>query len=246
MEEWKYDPAHDLGLPASERWRSLQRESGLTESIARLGWRTFIRAYLGIWHRLSVEGREHLPRQVPFVVIANHTSHLDAAVLAVALPSRLRDRVLPIAAGDTFFEIPALAAFAAWLMNCLPLWRHNCGRHALGELRERLVREPCAYILFPEGTRSRSGSLGPFKPGLGMIIAGVSVPVVPCWVSGAFAALPPGGRWPRPARVRLRFGPPLHFDGVPNGRAGWEEVAARAHAAVAALAPAEEAARGPE
>jgi 1-acyl-sn-glycerol-3-phosphate acyltransferase len=73
----------------------------------------------------------------------------------------------------------------------LPMWRKNCGSHALADLKQRLVEEPCGLILFPEGKRSRDGSLGPFKPGLGMLIASTNVPVVPCHVSGAFQAFPP-------------------------------------------------------
>ena len=73
----------------------------------------------------------------------------------MALPLRLRNCVFPLAAGDTFFETPAIAAFAAGMMNAPPLWRKNCGHHAIETLRQRPVAEPCGYILFPEGTRSR-------------------------------------------------------------------------------------------
>lgn len=235
MDDWNYQPAKDHGLAPVERWRSVQRESGLAASIARLGWRVFIRGYLSLWHRLSVEGREFLPVEPPFVVIANHTSHLDAVTLASALPARLRDRVLPVAAGDTFFDTPMHAAFAAALMNALPMWRRNCGRHALEQLRERLVEQPCSYILFPEGTRSRSGQMGPFKPGLGMMIAGTKVPVVPCFLTGAYEAWPPTARLPRPRRVRLKIGAPLRFDDLQNNREGWEQIAERARQAVVKL-----------
>jgi len=236
MEDWKYEPAHDLGLPMGQRLRSLKRESGLIESIARLGWRGMTRAYLTLWHRLSIVGREHLPAEPPFVLICNHTSHLDAIALAAALPARLRDRVLPLAAGDTFFETPLLSAFAAGLMNALPMWRRNCGRHALQELRERLVQEPCSYILFPEGTRSRTGELLPFKPGLGMIVAGTPAKVVPCHLAGGFRACPPGKKIPRPRKLRLRIGVPMVFESIENRREGWDEIATRTRAAVEALA----------
>lgn len=76
-------------------------------------------------------------------------------------------------------------------MNALPIWRKNCGAHSLADLRERLLNGRSVYILFPEGTRTRTGAIGKFKPGLGRLVAGTNVPVVPCHLRGTFAALPP-------------------------------------------------------
>jgi 1-acyl-sn-glycerol-3-phosphate acyltransferase len=97
------------------------------------------------------------------------------------------------------------------------------------------VSEPTIYILFPEGTRSRDGRLGRFKPGLGMIVAGADIPVVPCYLDGAHAACPPERRMPLPYPLHLRIGRPLHFNEVPNERAGWQEIAGRLEIAVEAL-----------
>jgi len=195
------------------------------------------RAYLKLAHRLNLKGTERLPQSPPFILIANHTSHLDAIVMASCLPWRDRDRVFPIAAGDVFFEVPAIAAFAAFFVNCLPLWRQNAGRHALGELSTRLLEERCVYILFPEGRRSPNGELQPFRDGLGMLVAGRPVPVVPCHLDGAHAALPRGARVPRPRRITLTVGEPLRFDHLSNDRRGWAEVGAACRAAVEALRP---------
>ncbi len=115
------------------------------------------------------------------------------------------------------------------------MWRKNCGPHALAELKKRLIEEPCGLILFPEGKRSRDGTLGPFKPGLGMLTAGTAVPIIPCHLSGAFHAFPPGARLPRPRKIRVRIGQPLVFDSVANRRAGWEEIATRTREAVRRL-----------
>src|SRR5262245_9485206 len=101
---------------------------------------------MATWHRLKVRGRRYLPRRPPFVLAANHQRHLDALVLASPLPWRLRDHIFPIAAGDVFFETPAMSAFSAFFLNALPMWRKKCGPHALLQLRQRLVEEPCAYI----------------------------------------------------------------------------------------------------
>ena len=235
MDNWQYKPAHDQALTPAETLKSLKRESGLVFFTTQMLWRIGVYAYLKTYHGLRVIGRENIPAKPPFVMIANHASHLDALVLGAALPWQLRRQAFPIAAGDVFFETPQASLFSVMTLNALPMWRKNCGPHALQELRERLIGEPAIYLLFPEGQRSRDGAMGPFKPGLGMMIAGSEVPVVPCYLDGAFAACPPGTKWPRPRRLTLRVGPPVAFPDVANRRSGWEEIASRLEGAVQAL-----------
>lgn len=237
MSDWEYRPAADLNLPPAERWRSLRREVGLPSVVAHLGWGAATALYLRAFHRFRVLGREHLPAAPPFVVVANHSSHLDALALAAGLPSRLAGRAFPIAAGDTFFETKASAAFAAVCLNALPMWRKKCGSHAMETLRARLLEGDAIYLLFPEGTRTRTGGMAAFRAGIGMLVAGTGVPVVPAWLDGCFAALPPGRRWPRPRAITLRFGAPCTFAGGGNDRAGWRDVAADLEAAVRGLRP---------
>ncbi len=233
-DDWKYEPAHDAGLPRKERERSLRREAGLISVLAAHAWGGLTRLYLRTFHRLEIEGREHLP-EPPFILIANHASHLDALALAAAVPRRWLARVFPLAAGDTFFERPLLSAFAASCLNALPIWRKSCGSHSLAELRDRLAAERCIYLLFPEGTRSRTGAMGAFKPGIGKLVCASTVPVVPCRIAGAWEAWPPGANYPRSAKVRIRIGKPVGFSGTENDRAGWQDTARRLEEAVRAL-----------
>lgn len=237
MEDFKLEPARDLGLSLRERTLSLRRESGLVQTVTHVAWWAFVRSYMVVYHRLSIQGLQNLPDKPPFVLIANHASHLDALVLASPLSWRLRDRVFPIAAGDVFFEVPAIATFAMTCLNALPMWRHNAGRHALKELRSRLVDDCCGYVLFPEGRRSPDGSLLEFKAGLGMLVAETDVPVVPCWIEGAHRALPRDRKWPRPRKLSLRVGEAMRFGDVPNRREGWDQITSRCRAAVESLAP---------
>lgn len=237
MNDFDLQPAADLGLPPYGRLRSVRREVGLLGSAGHVAWAAAARLYLGVWHRLRVEGAEHLPAEPPFVLCGNHTSHLDALALAAPLPFAVRHRVFALAAGDVFFERPAAVAFAAGLLNALPVWRERSSPRALAELREKLLGTGCGYILFPEGTRSRDGTMTAFKPGVGMLVAGTPVPVIPCHLSGAFAACPPGRRFPRRVPLALRVGPPVRFPDAPPGRAGWEQVAAEVERRVRALAP---------
>jgi len=237
MDPWKLEPAKDHGLSLRESFRSLRRENGLVMTGLHMGWWSVVRSYLAIWHRLRIHGKANIPKKPPFVLVANHASHLDTLVLAATVPWSIRGSIYPIAAGDVFFETPTRSALSALLLNALPMWRKSCGRHALQELKHRLVDEKCAYILFPEGTRSRDGTLGEFKKGLGMLVAGTSVPVVPCYLEGSHEAWKPHQRFPRPKQIQVRIGTPLSFAEAKDGREGWEEVAQRLEAAVRELGP---------
>lgn len=74
-----------------------------------------------------------------------------------------------------------------------------------------------------------------FRSGIGMLIAETEVPVVPAWIEGAHAAMPPGARCPRRGNVRVRIGSPRDFREVGNDRAGWTQIAATLEADVRAL-----------
>jgi 1-acyl-sn-glycerol-3-phosphate acyltransferase len=233
--EWKLRPARDLGLSAGARLRSLNREPGLIGVAVNALWRRLVRLYLRLFHRLSVTGLEHLPAAPPFVMIANHASHLDALTLASLLRGRSARSARALAAGDTFFSSTGTALLAAYAINAFPVWRGRTRQGDLATLRARLAEDALVYILFPEGTRTRDGTMARFQPGLGALVAGTAVPVVPCFLDGAFAAWPPQRRWPRPGRLRLAIGPALRFDRVPNDRAGWAALACSCESAVRAL-----------
>lgn len=224
--DWNLEPARDAGLTTRERTLSLRRESGLMQTVGHAAWWACMRTYLAIWHRMRVVGAERLPREPPFVLVANHASHLDVFMLGAHVAARHRDRVFALAAGDVFFDDPARAVLAMGLLNALPIWRKRRTPEALRILRERLVEERCAYILFPEGARSRDGALLPFKAGLGMLVAGTEVPVVPCYLEGAFRALPPGAVVPRPRALAVHVGRARRFESAANERSGWDLVRA--------------------
>ncbi len=224
MDDWQYKAAGDFGLPLREQLMSTRRESGLISSLTRHAWWATTSAYLRSYHRLAIDGRSNLPAKPPFVMIANHTSHLDILLLAAALPMRLRECAYPIAAGDTFFETPARRVFSSMMLSALPMWRKKCVRHAIDDLRHRLLDEPIVYMLFPEGTRTRTGEMGRFKPGLGMLVAATGIPVVPCRLTGSFESMPPGVTLPRPRRIRVTVGEPTtHVDST-HDRAGWNRI----------------------
>src|SRR5260370_22355106 len=236
MEPWQLQPAHDTGLTPAERFRSIRRESGLLESFAHHACFSLLRSYFAVAHRLTIVGREKLPLHGPFVLAANHCSHLDALILGAALTPRHRERAFPIAAGDVFFQSTVTSTFSAIMLNALPMWRKNCGPHALADLRRKLQEEKAIFIIFPEGGRSRTGSMMPFKHRLGMLVAETNVPVVPCGLVGTFQALPPHQKIPRPVAIKLQIGDALEFASTTNDREGWSQIAHRVESSVRNLA----------
>ncbi|PYI41363.1 MAG: 1-acyl-sn-glycerol-3-phosphate acyltransferase [Verrucomicrobia bacterium] len=206
MEPWELQPARDTGLTPSERFRSVRRESGLLESFTHHACFSLLRSYFAIAHRLTIIGREKLPLHGPFVLVANHCSHLDALALGAALPPRHRERAFPIAAGDVFFQSNVTSTFSAIMLNALPMWRKNCGPHALADLRRKLREEKAIFIIFAVELN--------------------------CGLVGTFQALPPHRKLPRPLAITLVIGDALEFASTANDRNGWSQIAATAESSV--------------
>ena len=96
--------------------------------------------------------------------------------------------MFPAAAQDFFFvSIPHLA-IAAVVVNALPFNRQSNIRQSLSLCRQLLENPGNILLIFPEGTRSTTGELGEFKSGIGLMLAGTEVPIVPCYLDGTFRA----------------------------------------------------------
>lgn len=156
--------------------------------------------------RLEVEGREHLPADGPFLVVANHVSDLDPPVMAAALPRAALRRVWWSGAADRLFVGPRQARLAHAL-HIFPVDERTPGA-ATGMARAVLERGD-GLVWFPESWRSPDGALQRFLPGVGAILDGLDVPVVPAFIHGSYRAMPRTSRWPRPHPIRVAFGPPL-------------------------------------
>ena len=199
---------------AVERLRRFPREPDALVDALRTLVAIVIRGLLRIYCRFEIRGREHLPHGgESFVLVANHASHLDSVCLLAALPLARLKSAFPVAAEDYFFRSLPRTWFAAVVMNALPFGRQMRVRESLAICTRLLAQRGNVLIIFPEGTRSRSGATQAFKPGIGALLAESGAPVLPCYVGGAFRAWPKGKRWPRPRKVRLILGPPRSYVG---------------------------------
>lgn len=160
--------------------------------------------------RVTIEGGHRLDDLPPtFVVVANHSSHLDAPLVMNALPRRRSRYLAAAAAADYFFDVWWRKGLTALFFNAFPVDR-------VGELRSKgmattLLDDGVPVLIFPEGTRSRDTTIAPFKAGAAALAIKAAVPCVPVAVVGANAAMPRTRNWPVRGRppVGIAFGEPL-------------------------------------
>ena len=126
--------------------------------------------------------------EAPFVVVGNHSSHLDAPLIIGSMPRRLAKFMATGAAADYFFDRWWKAAPTALFFNAFPVDRK--GTRARKGMAGQLLADGVPLLLFPEGTRSRTGAMAPFKPGAAALCISRHVPAVPVALVGAYAAWP--------------------------------------------------------
>lgn len=189
-----------------------------------------------LYARLSVEGTENLPADGAFLIAANHQSHADTAVVFAALPKAIRSRFVAGAAQDYFFQGGPPQFFSRVLFNAVPLARDRRGGQDPLRHLSRALREGYAVLMYPEGTRSKDGTLGPFRAGIGRLMAEFpGTPVVPTYIGGTTRVMPKGVLIPRPAKAVVRFGAPLVLKAHPRFRATWQSAADEVRDAIVQL-----------
>ena len=162
--------------------------------------------------RYTVSGSEHVDPGRAAVYAVNHASNVEPPILFDALsPLFPRLRILYKA---ELRRLPVLTR--AWdLAGFVPLERGNPDQSlpAIDRAAEAL-REGNSFLIFPEGTRSRTGALLPFRKGGFIMALKGGAPVVPVAIKGAREAMRKGSPWIRPVTVRVAFGPPVETAGL--------------------------------
>lgn len=224
MEEWEYHPPPDIDETMAEHLRDFPREPYMFVYAIRSIAALLLRGWMRVYHRLRIEGRENLPEQGSFILVCNHTSHLDTLCMICSVPLKKIHRTFPAAAADYFFSSLPRSAVSAVLINALPFDREVEGAQSLTLCAELLKNEGNILIIFPEGTRTTNGEIGRFRSGIGRLIVGNGLAVVPCHLQGGFEAWPKGKLLPRPRRLRLRIGVPCNYEHLDKSAAAVKEV----------------------
>jgi 1-acyl-sn-glycerol-3-phosphate acyltransferase len=137
------------------------------------------RVYLRLFMRFRVIRQGELPKQGGVLVCANHYSWMDAVAVAVVL-----DRPVHFMAKDELFRNPILAALFRGV-HAYPVRRGEADRTAL-KLTLSLLESGQVVGIFPEGTRTKTGELGPGQPGIGVFSHRARVPILPIGIAGSY------------------------------------------------------------
>ena len=190
-----------------ERVRS--QRNGITAYVHEAFRQLTLFPALHLFAPLHVEGIDNLQAAGPYIFAANHASHLDAPVVLAALPLRLRVRVRVAAAADYFFTHWWKSILVRSLINAFPFERKGPACSGSLEYAAQLLKEGKSVLLFPEGTRSKDGSMQLFRTGVARLAVAGTARVVPVWIEGTHAALPKGACWPHRQKITVHFGKPL-------------------------------------
>ena len=176
-------------------------------------FRTVITGIYRNYFSLKCYGLEHIPQDKPYIIMPNHTSHLDTLAVITALGTKAY-RLWTLAARDYWFATRFQGWFARTCLNALPIEREGNFTEFLQDLRaaNEVMSKNNGLLIFSEGTRSLDGKLQPFKPGvLSLLIYSPNVPVIPAYIEGTYHALPKGQNLPKKHPVRIIFGEPFTF-----------------------------------
>jgi 1-acyl-sn-glycerol-3-phosphate acyltransferase len=177
---------------------------------------------------LRVEGAERVDWSRPLVLVANHASMIDIPALFRAVPVPLR-----FVLKREIARVPFVGWYAR-LMGMAFIDRGNArdAKRKLSDAAEQL-RDAATFAAFPEGTRGKDGTIGPFKGGALQLAIEAGVPVLPVAIEGSGRVLPPTGFSVRPGEIVVRFGDPIETTGMtPQDR---NALAQRARESVVAL-----------
>ena len=176
------------------------------------------------WPR--VRGRENL-RGVkgPVLIVANHASYIDPGFVLTALPARLRWRTAVAMGGETLTDLrsppPGTKVFRALLtriqyplvlalFHAFPL-PVRAGFRKSFEFAGELVDRGWSVLVFPEGVLTPDGAIGPFRAGIGLLVASLRIPVIPIRLEGLFDLRKANKHWTSPGHIRVTVGAPVTF-----------------------------------
>jgi len=166
----------------------------------------------------KASGVELLSRvDAPVIFASNHQSHVDTHVILATLPKMFRKKTAVAAAFDHFADSDGTSLkkriiqfIVAALWHAFGIERIKSPLRSIRTMQELLSRG-WSLVIYPEGTRSRTGEIASFKPGLAIVAKKSRCPVIPVYIQGGLKVLPEATYIPFSGSIHVSFGEPVHF-----------------------------------
>lgn len=194
-----------------------------------------IRLYFKHFHAVRISGFKPAYTEQPCIIVANHSSHLDTPLIFSCFSMYQANRIRAVAALDYFFSNPLLRIATHLLCNIIPISRSATDFGAMA-LCKQTLEQGGSIIIYPEGTRTRTGTMGEFKPGIGILVKKTKAAVLPAYIEGTFHCFNSKYLYPRPGPIRIRFGTPLKYSTLSSKVTDVREIAGYLQAEVQKLA----------
>jgi long-chain acyl-CoA synthetase len=188
----KFAEPYTVHLPAPLKW------------LGRFAVRGAERAIFDGWLKPKILGRGNIPANRNFIVVANHSSHLDFSLVGYALGA-IGDDIRVLAAKDYFFNTPARRFLASNFTSLMPFDRERAQLESLEDALAELAQGR-SVLMFPEGTRSADGEIHEFKSGAGFLALRSRCDVLPVLIRGTHDVMGKGSLVPRRHPVEVRIG----------------------------------------
>ena len=162
--------------------------------------------FIKIYHRASREGLENVPWKGPFIIVANHSSFMDPWYLSILF----RRRIIHYLTTTDWYYKSKLWQLFFWLNGCIPVTKGKFELSAMKLILQTLKKGGIIGI-FPEGGIGYDSELREFNAGAVSLAMRAKVPVIPAAICGAFEAFPRHTSFPRPKKIKIIIGKPIHF-----------------------------------
>jgi long-chain acyl-CoA synthetase len=186
----KFADPYTVHLPGPLKW------------LGRFAVRRAERAVFDGWLKPKILGRGNIPANRNFIVVANHSSHLDFSLVGHALG---RDNIRVLAAKDYFFNTATRRFLASNFTTMMPIDRERAQLESLEDALAELAQGR-SVLMFPEGTRSPDGEIHEFKSGAGFLALRSRCDVLPMLIRGTHDVMGKGSLFPRRRPVEVRIG----------------------------------------